>query len=106
KNNKILEEQVSQFASTNLTKISDRISKKYNVPDLKPIHTYYIYKACAFDLIFFNDHDNWCGLLHQKDILTLEYLNDLKNYYEFSYGNDLNKRIACKLVSELVKSVD
>ncbi|RIA83417.1 histidine phosphatase superfamily [Glomus cerebriforme] len=106
KNNEILEEQISQFTSTNLTVISDRISKEYNVKDLKPIHADYIYKACAFDIIFFNQYNNWCKLLQKEDILTLEYFEDMKHYYRFGYGTDLNKRLACKLISKLVKSVD
>ncbi|CAB4374723.1 phosphoglycerate mutase-like protein [Rhizophagus irregularis] len=105
-NNKILGKQVSQFTSTNLTEITNRISKKYKVKNLQPIHADYIYKACAFDIIFFNEHNSWCKLLRKKDILTLEYFNDMKNYYRFSYGNDLNKRLACKLITKLVNSVE
>lgn len=30
----------------------------------------------------------------------------MKNYYRFSYGNDLNKRLACKLITKLVNSVE
>ncbi|CAI2188773.1 2304_t:CDS:2 [Funneliformis geosporum] len=107
KNNKELEKQISLFTS-NLTKISNRISKKYNIDNqlLEPIHANYIYLACAYDIIFFNKHKHWCELLQQEEILILEYFNDMKYYYEFAYGNDLNKRLACKLVSEIVKSVD
>lgn len=45
-------------------------------------------------------------MLRKEDILTLEYFNDMKNYYRFAYGNDLNKRLACKLVTKLVNSVE
>jgi hypothetical protein len=30
----------------------------------------------------------------------------MRNYYRFAYGNNLNKRLACKLITKLVKSVD
>jgi hypothetical protein len=105
-NNKVLDEQRSRFESTKLSKISDRISKEYDI-QLEPIHTDYIYAACAYDLIFFeNESFSWCNLLTQEDILTLEYFNDMKNYYTISYGNDLNKRMACNFFSNFVKEVD
>ncbi|GES91251.1 histidine phosphatase superfamily [Rhizophagus clarus] len=106
KNNQILEKQVSEFTSTNLTEIANHISKKYNVKNLLPIHTDYIYKACAFDIIFFNEYNSWCKLLRKNDILTLEYFSDMRNYYRFAYGNDLNKRLACRLVTKFVNDVD
>ncbi|CAG8615711.1 3791_t:CDS:2 [Funneliformis mosseae] len=106
-NNEKLEKQIFHFTS-NLTKISNRISKKYNIenPPLEPIHVNYIYLACAYDIIFFEKNRHWCEILQQEEILTLEYFNDMRYYYEFSYGSDLNKQLACKLVGEIVKGVD
>jgi len=51
-----------------------------------------------------NRGDNsWCSLLNEDDIKVLEYQDDLEKYYEHSYGNSLNLKIECTLLSDITQ---
>ena len=61
-----------------------------------------IFRLCAFGVM--NRGDNsWCSLLDEEDIKVLEYQGDLQNYYEHSYGNSLNHKIECTLLSDITQ---
>lgn len=61
-----------------------------------------IFRLCAFGVM--NRGDNsWCSLLNEDDIKVLEYQDDLENYYEHSYGNSLNHKIECTLLSDITQ---
>lgn len=90
-----------------LSLIAERINKQLRVqPPIKPIHVEYIYRACGFEVSFFGNTSTWCSLLTDNDILVLEYFADLRNYYTYSYGSSLNSKLACQLVTSIVRSVD
>ena len=48
---------------------------------------------------------SWCSLLDEEDIKVLEYQGDLENYYEHSYGNTLNHKIECTLLSDITQNL-
>ena len=105
--NKILETQKNEFLSSYLTKIAKRISESLHLtPELLPEHADHIYKACAFSIAFFDDTKTWCSLLNKEEILEIEYFGDIINYYTFSYGHELNEKLGCVLISNIVKSVE
>lgn len=63
-----------------------------------------IFRLCAFGVM--NRGDNsWCALLEDEDIRILEYQGDLENYYEHSYGNQLNQKIECTLLSDITQNL-
>ncbi|KAL7632520.1 UNVERIFIED_CONTAM: hypothetical protein RMT77_017137 [Armadillidium vulgare] len=72
---------------------------------LKPLTIRYltaIYDECRYETAWFpNKESIWCKPFSPKDIEVLEYYEDLKYYYEDSYGTPLNAQIACKAVSDL-----
>lgn len=43
----------------------------------------------------------FCTVFSKNNLQVLEYMEDLKYYYDYSNGNDLNKRLACPLVSDM-----
>src|SRR5437016_845413 len=94
--NKFLEMQKTEFYTNYLTKIAKRISESLNItPELLPEHADYIYRACGFAIAFFYETKTWCSLLNKNEILEMEYFNDLVDYYSFSYGSELNKKLGC-----------
>lgn len=61
-----------------------------------------IFRLCAFGVMNRRD-SSWCSLLNEGDIKVLEYQDDLENYYEHSYGNSLNHKIECTLLSDITQ---
>ncbi|CAG8463121.1 18576_t:CDS:2 [Acaulospora morrowiae] len=101
------EKQKKIFLHTYLSKIAERLSNRFGMrPPLKPIHVDYIYRACSYAVSYSGSTDTWCSLLEEDDFLKLEYFHDMEKYYTFSYGSPLNTKLACKLYTSLVKSVD
>src|SRR4051812_24868617 len=101
---KTLTAQTTEFSTKYLTKIAKRISKSLHLTsELLPEHANSIYKACAFAIAFFDETNTWCSLLNKNEILEIEYFGDIIDYYSYSYGNELNEKLACSLVSNIVK---
>lgn len=59
-----------------------------------------IFRLCAFGVMNRRD-SSWCSLLTEEDVKVLEYQGDLENYYEHSYGNSINHKIECTLLSDI-----
>ncbi|CAG8496448.1 4615_t:CDS:2, partial [Dentiscutata erythropus] len=97
------EKYLNSFISTISRRISDRLKIQ---PSLDPIHVDYIYRACSFAVSFSNKYDTWCSLLEKDDFLQLEYLLDLGYYYSYSYGYQLNTKLACRFFTSFVESVE
>lgn len=45
----------------------------------------------------------WCAAFTPSQIDELEYLLDLDTYYGHGYGNELNNRLACAAVSDMIQ---
>ncbi|CAG8441004.1 3149_t:CDS:2 [Dentiscutata heterogama] len=97
------EKYLNSFISTISRRISDRLKIQ---PPLDPVHVDYIYRACSFAVSFSNKYDTWCSLLEKSDFLQLEYLLDLGDYYSYSYGYQLNSKLACRFFTSFVESVE
>jgi len=106
-NSKFLKTQTTEFRTKYLTKIAKRISGSLHLTsELSPEHADYIYGACAFSIAFFDETKTWCSLLNKDEILKIEYFHDLVDYYSYSYGNGLNEKLGCSLISNIIKSVE
>ncbi|CAI2188775.1 2305_t:CDS:2 [Funneliformis geosporum] len=107
KNNVVLENEKAEFNAKYLSKIANRISESYHItPELSPKQAEAIYKACAFAVAFYDETRTWCSLFNQNEILEIEYYGDLLDYYLFSYGNELNEKLGCRLVSNIISNID
>lgn len=38
----------------------------------------------------------------REDLRLLEYAEDLETYYKYGYGKDLNKKVGCSYVKDMV----
>ncbi|CAJ0829011.1 9829_t:CDS:2 [Entrophospora sp. SA101] len=113
-------EQEKNYLNFNVTSISKHLSRKLNIqPPLEPKYLEHIYRICGYDISLFDrsgkninngDGDGngsrWCNLLRNDDVLSLEYFNDIGYYFLYSYGNQLNTRLACRFFTGLVNEVE
>jgi hypothetical protein len=117
-NKRKLEEE-ENYLKFNTTLISKYLSKKLNIqPPLEPRYVEYIYRICIFNLSLFdtninnnnNNNNNsingWCDLLRNNDILSTEYFTDINYYHVYSYGNQLNTKLACMFFTGLINEVE
>lgn len=63
-----------------------------------------IFWLCVFGVMNCND-SSWCDLLEDNDVKIMEYQGDLKVYYEYLYGNQLNLEMECILFFEIMKNL-
>mmetsp|Transcript_4976 Transcript_4976/g.12383 ORF Transcript_4976/g.12383 Transcript_4976/m.12383 type:complete len:355 (+) Transcript_4976:218-1282(+) len=65
-----------------------------------------MFSLCGFEIAVFNRTDRFCSLFDEDATLTLEYGNDLVNYWEKGYGHTLNYHIAVPLLRDIVNRTD
>lgn len=80
-----------------ITPIAQRLSGvlglEVNVDDVKAIHN-----ACTSEVSLYRRTDTFCCVFTKQDILTMEYMDDLKHYFLYSYGMDqFNGKVGCAL---------
>ncbi|CAG8645825.1 16271_t:CDS:2 [Funneliformis caledonium] len=107
KNNVLLENEKAEFSAKYLSKIATRISESFHItPELTPKQAEAIYKACAFAISYYDETSTWCSLLNQNEILEIEYYGDVLDYHLYSYGNELNEKLGCRLISNIISNID
>lgn len=63
-----------------------------------------VFRLCAFGVMNRKD-SSWCSLLEDDDVSIMQYQGDLETYYEHSYGNQLNLKMECTLLSKITKNL-
>ncbi|XP_077285576.1 multiple inositol polyphosphate phosphatase 1-like [Arctopsyche grandis] len=62
-----------------------------------------IYDMCRYDKAWeINKNSPWCAAFTKDQLRLLEYIEDLKSYYETGYGNELNKKIGCLPLKDMM----
>lgn len=64
------------------------------------------FEACAFDFAILKSTSNWCSLFDSEDFWIINYALDLKDYYELSFGNQINLYLGVPLLQEWVKIIE
>ncbi|TPX66933.1 hypothetical protein SpCBS45565_g04081 [Spizellomyces sp. 'palustris'] len=105
-----LSSQLDEWTSEHLPKMVSRLRKAMTKPGhdeipLTSSHVKAIYRACAFEVSVFSRKDTWCTLLEPGEIRLLEYLDDLKHYWDLGYGFDLNAKVGCALATDVAKEL-
>ncbi|CAJ0907394.1 8242_t:CDS:2 [Entrophospora sp. SA101] len=107
KNNPLRDEQLYSYGNKTLAQIAKRLSDEHGLsPPLDPHLLPYMFTNCQYWVVHFNRTDTWCSLLSRKELLLLRYYWDIWGYYTVQYGHPLNKRIACRYITQLVNGVD
>lgn len=61
-----------------------------------------IYDECRYETAWWPSRKSaWCSAFSSYDFEVMEYHQDLKYYYEDSYGHPLNSKTACRTLSDL-----
>ncbi|KAK3743401.1 hypothetical protein QZH41_002301 [Actinostola sp. cb2023] len=60
---------------------------------------------CAFATMN-NLRRDWCSVFDQEDMNTLEYYDDINQYYRHSYGNQVSYKTNCPIVSDIIDSLN
>lgn len=62
---------------------------------------------CRYDQAWMLDKPSaWCAAFTQSQVDDLEYLMDLDTYYRHGYGNELNKRLSCAAVNDMIEHLE
>lgn len=61
---------------------------------------------CAYGIQTDSADTSWCSIFQEEHLNVLEYLNDLKLYWERSYGRKINYEMACPLYKEITDSFE
>lgn len=101
--------EYSKFENSDIYKqtifeISARLGFKFS---LTPKQIKSIWDMCRFDLAWnLEGTSAWCIAFTPNNVKVLEYHEDLKYYYENSYGAGLNTRLACSLVVDMLNHLE
>lgn len=86
----------------NLVKnVSRRLGFLYNIStDLIDA----IYDACRYQKAWsVTELSPWCAAFNKEELRILEYREDLDYYYKAGYGRDINTRLGCPLLHDMMR---
>lgn len=64
---------------------------------------YRIYQICRYNKAWnYIQLSPWCAAFTKEDLKRLEYAEDLETYYKYGYGSELNQKIGCTLVKDMM----
>jgi len=73
---------------------------------LRPDMVLEMFLMCAFGIQTDSADSSWCAVFEEADFKVLEYLSDLKLYWERSYGRKINYKMACPLYVEITDTFE
>ncbi|CAG9786011.1 unnamed protein product [Diatraea saccharalis] len=83
-----------------ITNISRRLGFNYDV-EMATVRN--MYQMCryvkAWDVTHYSP---WCTVFTREDLRRLEYAEDLETYYKYGPGNELNKKIGCSYIKDMI----
>jgi multiple inositol-polyphosphate phosphatase/2,3-bisphosphoglycerate 3-phosphatase len=62
--------------------------------------------AAQISLLRYRRMEGLCYLLTDRDLENYEIFDDVQKYQGFSYGNEFNPRIACSLLTSLIRAME
>lgn len=101
-----LTQEKKRFQETALMKnvihnVSHRLGFLYNLT-METVSK--IYDMCRYNKAFnFTNVSPWCAAFTKNELQILEYNQDIFYYYKSGYGADINLRLGCPLVKNLIE---
>ena len=83
--------------------VSKRIGFRNKVLSYKELKM--IYRGCSFGLAIHND-ETWCKLFTDDELKSLEYFEDLDDFYCDAYGRNINTKAPSVLIKDLVDKIN
>ncbi|XP_037028018.1 multiple inositol polyphosphate phosphatase 1-like [Bradysia coprophila] len=97
--------EMTKFRETEIfQKLRSDVSKKLGIAETLDDKTVLnIYEMCRFDKAWFPLKPSaWCAALTQSQFKILEYHEDLELYMKTSYGHDVNLKLSCTSIDDMV----
>lgn len=62
-----------------------------------------MYDACRYQKAWsVTELSPWCAVFSKEELRVLEYREDLEYYYKAGYGRDINTRLGCPLLHDMM----
>lgn len=95
--------QQSDIFKQTLKEISTRLGFKYTL-NAKQVDV--MWDMCRYDQAWYlQDESPWCAAFTPSHVNVLEYLSDLKYFVKSGYGSELNSKIMCAAVQDMLKFI-
>lgn len=63
-----------------------------------------IYDACRYEKAWtVTKLSPWCAVFSKEELRILEYREDLDYYYKAGYGREINARLGCPLLHDMMQ---
>jgi len=63
-----------------------------------------MYDACRYQKAWsVTELSPWCAVFSKDELRILEYREDLDYYYKAGYGRDINTRLGCPLLHDMMR---
>ncbi|CAH2980125.1 unnamed protein product [Chilo suppressalis] len=83
-----------------VTNISQRLGFNY---DVEPTTIRNMYQMCRYNKAWeVAQVSPWCSVFTREDLRRLEYAEDLETYYKYGPGTDLNKKVGCAHIKDMI----
>ena len=83
-----------------IARVSHRLGFRYNL-SLENVDL--MWEMCRYDKAWrYISLSPWCSAFTEDDLKVMEYRADLQYYYMYSYGNDLNTKLGCPPVKDML----
>lgn len=104
-----LDHKLDLDADKRIEHISKSVSRKLRLADgthLTANLTRSIYDVCRYETAISGKSSIWCNLFSDTDLQFLEYIADVKDYFNSAYGSRALAESACVIGSKLYDSLD
>lgn len=103
KNSEYKKFQNSDFYKQTLAQISTRLGFKYTL-SAKQVDN--VWDICRYDQAWDLDRESaWCTAFKPEHVEVLEYAEDLKFFYKAGPGAELNSRVMCGAVQDMLQFI-
>lgn len=84
-----------------LKNVSRRLGFLYNI-SIETINA--MYDACRYEKAWtVTKLSPWCAVFSKEELRVLEYREDLEYYYKAGYGREINARLGCPLLHDMMR---
>ncbi|CAI5744230.1 unnamed protein product [Peronospora destructor] len=73
----------------------------FSAEDIKSVQS-----ACAFDIALYHHEQHWCALLSETFVHSLDYLDDIEQFYWTGGGYKINYEMSAVLLREIVTTME
>lgn len=92
-----------------IDEVTERVARRFVEPQdigrFRDEHMKVLWSACQFELSAFDVHNRSCAYFSQQDAQIIEYIKDVEDYWEKSFGRSINHEMTCLLGKDIAQSL-